>query len=158
MTMFFMKFLIVSLAIFSACTRTSRADSCETHINNLEKCSAVISFSGNCQSMTVNLSQTEYSNCSANQFFWSYPLNNLTLIIETPMTDKHQAYTIALNNEQLAGAITNVYRIVDGKETEITTHEKILRLHSDENYQVIVKFQGPTRLSRYGANVDYNSV
>ncbi len=133
-------------------------DSCETHIYTLKTCSAVLTFSGNCQSMTLNLSNTEYAHCTSNGFFWSYPLNNLTLIIETLFTEKHQAYTISLNNEQLFGAITNIYRIIDNKEIEITTHDKILVQQSDLNYQVILKFQGPTHLGRYGVNIDYESI
>lgn len=151
-------FVLISLILFSIHTQIRVDASCDTHISNLEKCSAVISFSGNCQSMIVNLSETEYANCTANQFFWSYPLNNLTLIIETPMTDERRAYTMSLNNEQLAGAISNVYRIINGKESEVTTHEKILRQDSDGNFQVILKFQGPKQLSRYGVNIDYTSV
>ncbi len=153
-----MSFLSSLVILCLALTIHALDDSCETHIYTLKTCSAIITFSGNCQSMTVNLSHTEYAQCTSNGFFWSYPLNNLTLVIETLFTEKHQAYKISLNNEQLFGAITNVYRIIDNKEIEITTHEKTLIQQSDSNYQVILKFQGPTRLGRYGVNINYESV
>lgn len=149
--------LIISLILLSIHTQIHADNSCETHISDLETCSAVISFSGNCQSMLVNLGKTKYANCTTNQFFWSYPLNNLTLIIETPMTYERKSFTISLMNEELAGAINHVYRIIHGKESDVTTHEKILRQDSDENFQVILKFQGPKQLSRYGVNIDYSS-
>jgi len=90
-------------------------------------------------------------------FFWSYPVNNMTLIIETPFTQKHQHYTITLDNEQVYGAITNVYRIINDKEIKITTPDKTIIQHSDSNYQIILKFQAPTHLSRYGVNINYES-
>ncbi len=138
--------------------RTITDDSCETHINKLDTCWAIVSFSGDCYSSNVNLTNTEYAKCISNIFFWSYPLNNMTLIIETEFTQQHQSYTIHLDNEQLMSTVTNVYRILNNQEKEITTKDKILIQNSDSNYQIILKFQGPTHLGRYGVNIDYKSI
>jgi len=150
--------LLILLLAFTVHARTIIDSSCETHINKMDACQAVVSFSGDCYSSTVNLSNTEYAKCTANSFFWSYPLNNLTLIIETSFTQKHQPYTIYLDNEQLMTAVSHVYRVFNNQEDEITTKEKTLKQDSDENYQIRLKFQGPTHLSRYGVNIDYESV
>lgn len=154
---FLSSFLVLSLVLIVH-SRTITDDSCEKHIDKLDTCMATISTSGNCESFKVSLSDTEYSSCITNSFFWSYPLNNLTLIIETPFTFKKEPYSISLNNEQLSGAISNVYRIINNEEKEITTHDKVFTQHSDSNYQIILKFQGPTHLSRYGVNIDYKTV
>jgi hypothetical protein len=119
---------------------------------------AIISFSGDCRSTNVSLSNTEYANCTADRLFWSYPLYNMTLTIETLFTRQHQPFTIALDNVKLSTAISNVYRIINNQETDVTTHDKTLIQHSDSNYQIILKFQGPTRLTRYGINIEYKTV
>jgi len=150
-------FLILFLAL-TAHARTIIDDSCQTHINKLDTCMAIISFSGDCRSSNVSLSNTEYASCTADNFFWSYPVYNMTLTTETLFTSQHQPFTIALDNEQLAGAISNVYRIINEHETEVTTHDKTLIQHSDSNYQIILKFQGPPRLSRYGVNINYKTI
>jgi hypothetical protein len=128
-------------------------DTCETHIYDLKSCSAVLTFAGNCQSMKVNLTDTEYVKCSSMLFFWSYPLNNLTLIIE-----QHQPYQMSLDNEQLTGAITNLYRIINNEEKEITSQDKTIVQDSDSKNEIILKFQGPTRLGRYGVNISYKTI
>jgi hypothetical protein len=151
-------FLILFLALTIIQAETITDDSCETHISKLKDCDAIISFAGDCQSSIVSLNNTEYAKCTSNTFFWSYPVNNMTLIIETPSTRIHQAYTIALDNEQLIGALTNVYRIINNQEIEITTQDKTLIQHSDSNYEIILKFQARTHLSRYGVNIIYKTV
>ncbi len=55
-------------------------------------------------------------------------------------------------------AVSHVYRVFNDQEDEITTKEKTLKQDSDKNYQIRLKFQGPTHLSRYGVNIDYKSV
>jgi hypothetical protein len=133
-------------------------DSCQSHIDKLKTCSAVISFSGDCYSSKVDLSNTEYAKCASNSFFWSYPLNNMTLVIETQFTQNHQPYTIRLDNAQIMQAVSHVYRIINNKEIDITTKDKTLTQKSDSNYQIILKFQGPKHLGRYGVNINYESV
>jgi hypothetical protein len=56
------------------------------------------------------------------------------------------------------GAFSHVYRVFNNEETEITTQDAKLIQYSDSNYQVILKFQGPSHLSLYGVNINYDSV
>jgi hypothetical protein len=155
-----MAFSFTFLILFLALTAHAGTinDSCETHIDSPKTCSAVISFSGTCYSSKVVLSNTQYAKCTSNNFFYSYPRNNMTLVIETQFTQKHQPYTIYLDNERLMGAFSHVYRVFNNEETEITTQDAKLIQYSDSNYQVILKFQGPARLSLYGVNINYDSV
>jgi hypothetical protein len=154
---FLSSFLILFLA-WTAHARIITDDNCGTYVNKLDTCMATISFSGNCPSNNVSLSNTEYANCTSNYFFWSYPLYNMTLTIETLFTHQHQHYTISLDNEELRGAISKVFRIINNEEKEVTTHDKTLIQNSDSNYQIILKFQGPTHLSRYGVNINYKTI
>jgi hypothetical protein len=79
----------------------------------------------------------------------------LTAIIDTPFTEKKQAYKLFIENEQLQPYISHVYRILDGRETEVTTTNKTLIQYSDANYQVILKFEGPPTLYYYGVFINY---
>ncbi|UJR07733.1 hypothetical protein I4U23_012017 [Adineta vaga] len=149
-------FVIALLASFTH-ARTLGDSSCGSHLDKLDTCSATISFSGECYSSKIDLKDTEYAKCTTNAFFWSYPVNNMTLVIETKFTQQRQPYSINLDNTQLKGAILHVYRVFNNQETEITTQDKVLVQRSDSNYQVILKFQAPTQLSRYGVQIDYKS-
>nr|BAJ97444.1 predicted protein [Hordeum vulgare subsp. vulgare] len=148
---YYFLFAIVLLVSYTG-ARTVINDSCESHLDTLDNCAGTISFSGYCYSSKIELHDTEFAKCTGVYFFWSYPLNNMTLVIETPFTQKRQAFTVSLKTEALAGAVSHVYRIIDDKETDVTTREPVLAQDSDANYQVILKFQGPTHLSRYGLN------
>ena len=152
--MMFRTFLLVVFALNSDASSDS---SCQSHVDKLDSCQAVISFSGDCLSPKIDLSSTEFSQCEAVKFFWSYPLNNMTLVIETPFTRSHQRFLMRLDNQQLTGAVSHVYRIFNNQETDVTTRDDTLIQYSDPNYQIILKFQGPTRLSRYGVDIDYRT-
>ena len=120
------------------------------------KCSGGLSINLDCKSGMAHLAHTNISKtCTEVKLFWSYPMNNLTMFFETPFTKQQQAYTLEFDNKKLAG-IGNIYRLIDGKETEVTTHDSKLIQHSDSNYQVILKFQGPPEMISYGAFVYYN--
>ncbi|CAF1093438.1 unnamed protein product [Adineta ricciae] len=154
--LYYFIFAIVGLVSFSG-AQTLINDSCESHVDKLSTCAGTISFSGDCYSSKIELRDTEYVKCTDVNFFWSYPLNNMTLVIETPFTQKRQRFTVSLETQPLQGAVSHVYRIIDDQETDVTTREPILTQDSDANYQVILKFQGPTRLSRYGVVIQYES-
>ena len=81
----------------------------------------------------------------------------MTLVIETPFTRTHRRFLMRLDNQQLAGAVSHVYRIFNNQETDVTTRDDTLIQYSDPNYQIILKFQGPTSLSRYGVDIDYRT-
>lgn len=138
---------------------SSNDQQCDARVDSFAACTATVSFStGACSSATANFTNTAYAHCQAISFFWSYPQDNLTLIIETPFTSTRQPYTIYLDNEQLMTGVLHVYRVFNNQETEVTTRDKKLIQYSDANYQIILKLQGPSRLSRYGVNIDYQVV
>lgn len=130
---------------------------CDADYDEYRLCSQSISSPAGCKETKFNLSNTNTSKtCTSVNLFWNYPVDNLTTIIETPFTQKKQAYKLYIDNEQLTPYISHVYRILNGKETEVTTTDKILIQHSDANYQVILKFQGPPTLYYYGVFINYN--
>jgi hypothetical protein len=135
-------------------------ESCEAQLSphaDPYQCSGTVSVRLDCKISTLNLTHTNMSErCNSIDLFWSYPVDNLTMIIETPFSKKQQAYTIELNNERIMGAISHVYRLIDGKEIEVTTKESKLIQHSDSKYQVILKLQGPPKLTYYGVFIDYD--
>ena len=121
------------------------------------ECSAVVSVRGECVAATLHLDRSKVSKlCTSVSLFWSYPVDNLTITIETPFTQKQQAYTLEFDNEQIMSYISHVYRFIDGKETEVTTHDSKLIQHSDSKYQIILKLEGPPTLTYYGVFVHYN--
>jgi hypothetical protein len=137
-------------------------ESCEAQLwphDEPYQCSGGVSVNLDCQTSKLNLTHTNISQiCTSIDLFWSYPVGNLTMIIETPFSKKQQAYTIELNNERVMGAISHVYRLIDGKEIEVTTKESKLIQHSDSKYQVILKLQGPPKLTYYGVFIDYDII
>jgi hypothetical protein len=77
------------------------------------------------------------------------------MIIETPFTQKKQAYTIYFDNKSMNEAASHVYRVFHGQETEVTTTDSKLIQYSDANYQVILKLQAPSQMSLYGVFINY---
>jgi hypothetical protein len=68
---------------------------CETHIIEQSTCSIGVSFIRLCNASTLNLFNTKLANSSSSvDLFWSDPMNNLTLIIETPYTQQRQTYML----------------------------------------------------------------
>ncbi|CAF1402044.1 unnamed protein product [Adineta ricciae] len=81
--------------------------------------------------------------CATVSVMWYYPRDNLTLTIETCFTKKQRPYGIEIDNDELLKGIPHVYRILGGQETEITTTAKSIIQKSDNNFQVVLKLQGP---------------
>jgi hypothetical protein len=90
------------------------------------------------------------------KFFWSYPKRNLTLIIETPFTQKQQTYAIRVNIGAIQPSISHIYRLLEDQETEVIFHDDTFTEKSDSNYQVVLKFEGPPTLQYYGVFINYN--
>jgi hypothetical protein len=131
--------------------------SCDAEYDDYQPCSWSISSPPDCKETKLNLTKTNISKtCTSVHLFWNYPVDNLTAIIDTPFTEKKQAYKLFIENEQLQPYISHVYRILDGRETEVTTTNKTLIQYSDANYQVILKFEGPPTLYYYGVFINYN--
>ncbi|CAF1434492.1 unnamed protein product [Adineta steineri] len=136
-------------------------ESCEAHFYSYgaDPCDGTVSVRGGCKSSTLNFAHTNTSKtCTSVKFFWSYPVDNLTMIIETPFTEKQQQYSIKFNVDRTMGAITNVFRIFGREEILITPAESKLIQPSDSNYQIILKLQGPSKLTSYGVFIDYEVV
>ncbi|CAF1363336.1 unnamed protein product [Rotaria sordida] len=147
--------IVLLLLISVIIVENSVIKSCKAQVDKLDTCMSVVQFPGDCNSGIVNMTDTDYEKCITMSFFWSYPLHNLTLIIKTPFTQQHQLYAIHLDNEQIMSAVSHVYRIFNNQEIDVTTKDKTLTQYSDSNYEIILKFQGPDRVHRYGVNIDY---
>jgi hypothetical protein len=145
---------VISL-VRSAPVTNGTIDSCDDRFYPAGQCSGIIESNGTCQESKFNLGNTNISTCISVELFWSYPIDNLTITIETPFTKKQQAYTIYINNEKLQGAIAHIFRVFNGQETEVTTTDKRLIQYSDANYQVILKFQTPPTPVYLGVFINY---
>jgi hypothetical protein len=132
-------------------------ESCEAQIyNSSSSCSGLITVPRSCQSATANLATTGFKSCDAVDFSWAYPIDNLTIIIETPFTRQHQPYAIHIDNKQFKAYPLPIYRILDGHETEIKTRDDIIVEKSDSKYQIILKLQAETTVSYYVFFFRYN--
>jgi hypothetical protein len=86
-------------------------------------------------------------------------MNNLTVIIETPFTEKHQPYSIRLQNQQLKTQISHIYQVCkSGAHTELKLQDDIITVKSNEDYQIILEFQAPTKFIFFGAFIKYDVV
>ena len=130
-------------------------NSCEAKaFDSPGSCRSQIYLPKPCDAATLNLGTTALKSCTEVNLSWDYPTNNLTIIIETPYTQKHQPYAVNLDNYWLFGIRT--YRILNGKEIEVKSNDKIVTESSDSNYQVILKLQAPPTLSLYVLFFNYN--
>ena len=120
-------------------------------------CHGIISVPGSCTSATARLATTTLKSCDAVGINWGYPMNNLTIIIETPFTQQRQPYAIHIDNWFFKLYPLPMYRILDGKETEIKITDDPIVQKSDSNYQVIIKLQADTTIGYYLAIFNYNA-
>jgi hypothetical protein len=131
--------------------------SCEAKVfDSPGSCQSRIYLPKPCDSATLNLDVTNLKSCTEVNLSWDYPTNNLTMIIETPFTQQHQPYAINLDNYWLFGIQT--YRILNGKEIQVKSNDKVIVENSDSNYQVILKLQAPPTLSVYVLFFNYNVI
>ena len=111
------------------------------------------------QDEVLNLAKTELAKSDTSvKLFWNYPTGAMTIIIETAFTEKQKSYAIRIDGKSLKPAISNVYRILDDQETEVAITDDDIILDSDSNYQVIVKFQGPSETTYYGVYINYDII
>lgn len=158
---FVLSFLVFSVVATVYSTPVIDIDikgSCNADMDNYPPCAAVVGAPAGCSSTIVNLTNTIFSKCSTSCFIWLQPdNNNMTFIIETPFTQARQAYNISLANSILMEVVLHVYRILNNRETEVTTHGGTLVQVSDSNYQVILKFQGPPNPTRPNVIIVYDA-
>ncbi len=132
-------------------------ESCDVQIyEQFAPCDGSISVPRSCESATANLTATRFESCDKVHVTWAYPMNNLTIIIATPQTRQHQPYAIHFDNRNFKLYPLPIYRILDGKETEIITTDDVIVQNSDSNYQIILKFQAETTISYYVSFIHYN--
>jgi hypothetical protein len=146
---FFVCILSLASTVYCAPAKDNAiSSSCNANIDRYSPCTATVSFGDWCTSAVLNFTNTPSAQCLGINFVWSVPVNNLTMILETSYTKTRQAYKIAFVNSALMEVITNVYQIINNKEIDVTSHDNTLILNSDSNYQVIVKFQAPSKHGR----------
>ncbi|CAF1006880.1 unnamed protein product [Rotaria sordida] len=132
-------------------------ESCEaTVLDSSDPCWSSIVVPRSCESATFNLGTMRFKLCTKVGFMWSYPLHNLTVTIETPFTQKRQPYAINIDNSLIKDYSIRIYRIIDGHETEVKSMDDVIVQDSDSNYQIILKFQGPSTIYYYGFPFNYN--
>ncbi|UJR18733.1 hypothetical protein I4U23_005640 [Adineta vaga] len=141
--------LLLLLAIALVQTTPITDASCTARLlNSSMPCWTGVTSSRTCNSAFLTLADTKYQSCSTVGLgWWSDSTNNLTLTIETSFTQQHQPYSIRLNNQQLTQLkdySVKVYRILNSQETELKSVDDVIIQYSDSNYQIILKFQGPT--------------
>ena len=152
----FLSSLLLVILVHAVPITDGDGRSCNVQIYSSYECSATVSTSRSCQASHLSVANSSLVSCKQVSMFWSYPMNNLTMTIETPFTQGHQQYTISVDNHQLMGAISHVYRVLNNKETEVTTTSPQLILNSDSNYQIILKVVAPPELMYYGVFIKYD--
>lgn len=131
---------------------------CKAQIyNSSGSCSGMIRAPYTCKSTIADLATTGFESCDTVDFSWAYPLNNLTIFVVTPFTQHRQPYAIHFDNRPFKEYPMPIYRILDGKETEIKTMDDFIVEKSDPNYQVVLKFQAQTSVSYYLSFIRYNT-
>jgi hypothetical protein len=100
-----------------------------------------------CDSATLNLEGPHFTSCTDVRLSWNYPMNNLTITIKTPFALRNQPYAVHIDTYYMGGI--RLYRIRDGKETEVKSTDNVLVQLSDSNHQVILKLQAPSTPSLY---------
>jgi hypothetical protein len=151
--------LLAMLVAMAQANPLKSESSCDAQFYETDECWATVSVQRDCKSAKLNLSNSNISkSCSSVDVGWAYPMNNLTVTIETPFTQQRQPYAVIFNNKWLMEALTNVYRVFNNQETEVITHDTTLIQYSDSNYQVILKFQAPSTISAYKVFLNYDVV
>lgn len=132
--------------------------SCKPSVFDYSECSLTISGQTCCKSLKVKLDKyPKIKSCTSVEIFWSYPTNNLTLVIKTSATPARQPFRIRLAQQQLNSVISHVYRVVRNQETELkASNDGSSVVRSDSDYRVVVKFQGPSKLMFYGVFIKYD--
>lgn len=147
--------LLLLISIGLVYSTAVRGESCKAEVyDSSDVCESRLFIPRECDSATLNLGTTNFKSCIDVKLSWDYPTNNLTIIIEIPFTQQHQPYTVNLDSYWIFGGKT--YRILDGKEIELSPTDKAAPQKSDSNYQVIFKLEFPPSLTLYVLFFNYN--
>ena len=131
--------------------------SCETMVYDYSACYFGLSYGSGCKSQVSYVGKNPKAvSCSSVNIFWSYPNNNLTLVIETSFTQARQPFSIRLDQRQLKPVISHACNIAQDKGTELNLNNDVSVVKSDKNYQVVIKFQAYSGPQAYGVNIKYD--
>jgi hypothetical protein len=141
--------VVLSISFIQVIPITS--ESCKAQIlDSSNPCSSSVIVSRSCDTATLNLGETRFKTCTEVRLFWSYPMNNLTVTVETPFTQQHQPYTINIDNRLIKDYSVGIYRILNGQEIHVKSVDDVIVQNSDSNYQIILKFQAEKTITYYG--------
>ncbi len=133
---------------------------CEVSNFDQTTCNLHVGFPSACKSSTLHLANSSLStSCSSVRIFWDYPMNNLTVIIETPFTQIQQPYSIHLRSQRMKPQISHIYQVSEsGAYTELIPEGDIITVNSNTDYQIILMFQAPTRMIFFGVYIEYDII
>jgi len=141
-------FVLLSIGFIQGALTTN--ESCKVQVyDSLDLCGGSIWIPYSCDSATLNLGATRFASCTAVRISWAYPINNFTIIIETPFTQQLQSYSVTIDNWLIKESDIRAYRILDGREIEVKSTDDVIVQNSDSNYQVILKLQAPSTIGLY---------
>ncbi|CAF3337345.1 unnamed protein product [Rotaria socialis] len=129
----------------------------ELRIADLNPNMAYLNFQQNSPQI-LNLANTEIAKSWEKvQINWNYPVDDMTLIIETPFTQKRQPYAISIDNESLKRGTSHVSRIIDDEEIELNKDGCRKVINCDSNYQIVLKLYA-TPAAAYLALIKYHVI
>ncbi|UJR12388.1 hypothetical protein I4U23_016565 [Adineta vaga] len=86
--------------------------SCKAKVyDSSDKCNGRLSIRNPCNSATLHLGATNLKSCTDVNLSWDYPTSNLTIVIETPFTQRRQPYAVNLKDH--CEFDCKMYRILD---------------------------------------------
>ncbi|CAF1532468.1 unnamed protein product [Rotaria sordida] len=127
------------------------------YFNISEPGKATAALENDAETQVLNLVHTELAQSPDSvQLFWSYPTKIMSSITERPFTEQRRPYTVSLHAESLRRPIKNVYRVLNGQQTEIPISNGNIIQQSNSDYQVILQFQAPPNITTYGTYIKYD--
>lgn len=155
----------ISLVILTIPTRNVHStnandDLCKPRVAAVTKCYFSLYVNMQCKSAVFRFTETSFTkSCDSPTIFWGYPMNNLTLIIDTSYTAKRQAYALRLDAKQIFPSSFRVYQVQKTNcDTPLAENNGIMTAKSGPDFQVALKFQGPKQLSLFGVFIKYSVV
>lgn len=93
----FLLLLFMTIVLGTPVSDEDNPTSCESYLWDYETCAGTINGHSGCETSVLNLRNTNTSElCDSVHFFWSYPIDNLLMIIETPFTKNNKTLLFSL--------------------------------------------------------------
>ena len=152
--------IVAAVFVTGAYAQTTTTNPCEPRVSSALPCYLGVSVNPQCKSAILRFPGTNLTKkCNSANIFWNYPQNNLTFIIDTPFTATRQPYTLRLSVYPTQPQMFRVFQVQpDGTTTELNIQSDIITVRSDSNFQVRLKFEGPSRYIVYGVFIRYDVV